>query len=174
VRDVQISFSQLAEDKGLLLTFDYENCIVLGDAGLIGQVLRNLLSNSIQYTSAGQVMVRFWQEDSRLMFSVADTGCGIPMEDLPFVYKEFFRSEHSQGAIRWAWIGVVHLSSRVVDRIGGVISVESSVNQGSTFTIKTNFKSQKQRRVLERDRAQLQVSGGAISRSVFLRLRLAN
>ena len=138
VRDVQISFGQLAEDKGLSLTYEYQNCIVFGDAGLLAQVLRNLLSNSIQYTSAGQVRVRFWQEDRQLVFAVEDTGCGIPHEDLPFVYKEFFRSEHSRSHYDGLGLGLT-IVSRVVDRIGGGISVESFVNKGTTFTIQTNF-----------------------------------
>ncbi len=139
VRDVQISFGQLAEDKGLQLHFEYQNCILLGDAGLMAQVLRNLLSNSIQYTSAGRVMVKFWQEDHTLVFAVEDTGCGIPSEDLPFVYKEFFRSEHSRSHYDGLGLGLT-IVSRVVDRIGGAISVASCVNQGTTFTIHTNFR----------------------------------
>ena len=138
VRDVKISFVQLAEDKNLRLTFEYQNCIILGDAGLIGQILRNLLSNSIQYTHSGQVTVKFWPEHDKLVFSVEDTGCGIPKEDLPFVYKEFFRSEHSRSHYDGLGLGLT-IVSRVVERIGGSISVESFVNQGSIFTIKTNF-----------------------------------
>lgn len=138
VQDVKISFIQLAEDKNLRLTFEYPACTILGDAGLIGQILRNLLSNSIQYTQAGQVSVKFWHLNHRLAFSVEDTGCGIPQEDLPFLYKEFFRSEHSRAQYDGLGLGLT-IVSRVVDRIGGAISVESRVNQGSRFTINTNF-----------------------------------
>ncbi len=137
VLDVQISFGQQAEDKNLVLNFEFENCIVLGDTGLIGQVLRNLLSNSIQYTSEGNVTVRFWQEEQKLVFSVEDTGCGIPSEDLPFLYKEFFRSDHSRSQYDGLGLGLT-IVSRVVARIGGTISIESHVNKGSIFTIKTN------------------------------------
>ena len=164
VQDIQISFGQLAEDKGLLLRFEYQNCMVLGDAGLMGQVLRNLLSNAIQYTSEGQVTVRFWQENRKFIFSVEDTGCGIPAEDLPFVYKEFFRSEHSRSHYDGLGLGLT-IVSRVIDRIGGTISVESFVSKGSIFTIRTNSQVTEEKLAIENHQAKLPIHQGGAQQS---------
>ncbi len=164
VQDIQISFGQLAEDKGLLLRFEYQNCMVLGDAGLMGQVLRNLLSNAIQYTSEGQVTVRFWQENRKFIFSVEDTGCGIPAEDLPFVYKEFFRSEHSRSHYDGLGLGLT-IVSRVIDRIGGTISVESFVSKGSIVTIRTNSQVTEEKLAIENHQAKLPIHQGGAQQS---------
>jgi len=131
-------FQQLAVDKKLDLQFRHDRFVVHGDAALLSQVLINLLSNAIQYTSKGRIIVHFINDGGKLMLTVEDTGCGIPEEDLPFIYKEFFRSQHSRPQHDGLGLGL-SIVSRIVNRIGGTVSVRTEKDKGTVFCVHTNF-----------------------------------
>ncbi len=131
-------FQQLAVDKKLDLQFRHDRFLIHGDAALLSQVLINLLSNAIQYTSNGRIIVHFINDGGQLMLSVEDTGCGIPDEDLPFIYKEFFRSQHSRPHHDGLGLGL-SIVSRIVNRIGGTVTVRTEKDKGTAFCVHTNF-----------------------------------
>ena len=138
VDDISLTFTPLAHEKNLTLDFHNENLQVHGDRSLTDQILRNLLANAIQYTSAGGVTVRFTGVLGRLLISVEDSGCGIPEEDLPFIYKEFFRSQYSRSQHDGLGLGLSIVSS-IVGKIGGQLSVVTEPQVGSIFKVDTQF-----------------------------------
>ena len=138
VDDIALTFTPLAHEKDLSLEFHNENLQIHGDRNLTDQILRNLLANAIQYTSAGGVSVRFTGLLDRLLISVEDSGCGIPEEDLPFIYKEFFRSQYSRSQHDGLGLGLSIVSS-IVGKIGGHLSVVTEPHVGSIFKVDTQF-----------------------------------
>jgi signal transduction histidine kinase/CheY-like chemotaxis protein len=136
--DLIPAFQQLAVEKKLDLRFNHEHFQVYGDANLLSQVLINLLSNAIQYTTRGGITVNFSDEQGKLVLTVADTGCGIPEEDLPFIYKEFFRSQRSRPQHDGLGLGL-SIVSRILHRTGGTVSVQTEKDKGTVFSVHTNF-----------------------------------
>ena len=138
VFDLKDYFSDLCKQKNLSLQFDFEEMSVIGDSHLLEQILRNLLANAIQYTDHGTIVVQFKIENGFLNFSVQDTGHGIPAEDLPVIFKEFFRSEHSRSHHDGLGLGL-SIVNRIVKKIGAECQVDSKLGYGSLFSIKTRF-----------------------------------
>lgn len=136
--DLNHTFQDLCQDKNLELIFNYEDCLVKGDPHLTDQILRNLLSNAIQYADQGKIIVTFKNESEKLTLVVQDSGSGIPPEDLPKIFNEFYRSEHSRSHHDGLGLGL-SIVSRIVNKIGGEYFVNSTVGSGSEFSIKTPF-----------------------------------
>ena len=99
------------------------------------QILLNLMSNAVKFTSpGGMVTVRVRIEDNWLAVSVADTGIGIAAEDRAAIFEEF-RQLHAPGEAKHEGTGLgLSLSRRLVELHGGRITVESVAGKGSTFT----------------------------------------
>lgn len=106
------------------------------DRDLITQALINLLSNALRYTpEGGKVAVEISQDMQDILISVADTGIGIEKEDLSRVFGRFWRSDASRArASGGLGIGLA-LTKQIVDKHDGMISVDSEVGNGTTFTI---------------------------------------
>lgn len=138
VADLKPYFSDLAKDKNLSLAFYFVEMSVKGDPNLIAQIIRNLLANAIQYTDQGSIVVKIGSDEGYLTFSVEDTGQGITAEDLPIIFKEFFRSERVRSHHDGLGLGL-SIVNRIVQNIGGVCKVQSEIGHGSLFTVKTRF-----------------------------------
>jgi signal transduction histidine kinase/CheY-like chemotaxis protein len=139
VGNLRHTFEDLCQQKKLGLIFKGEQLTVKGDPQLTEQLLRNLLSNAVQYTDSGEIVITFGCEAGCLVFSVADSGCGIPPEDLSLVFNEFYRSEHSRSRYDGLGLGL-SIVNRIVKKIDGQCQVQSAVGQGSTFTIHTSYR----------------------------------
>ncbi|PUE54534.1 ATP-binding response regulator [Limnohabitans parvus] len=138
VHSLEDSFNDLCTEKKIKLSFKGATHQVVGDLHLLEQILRNLLANAIQYTDQGHIEVAFHATSGALHFSVEDTGCGIPEEDLPLIFNEFYRSDHSRSQYDGLGLGlaIVH---RIVKKINGQCHVQSEVGKGSVFTVHTRF-----------------------------------
>jgi signal transduction histidine kinase len=101
-------FQPIAHEKNIDLRFSKPQFLIHGDRTLTNQLIRNLLANAIQYTKKGYVEVDLRQESQQLVIAVTDTGVGISEEDLPLIYKEFYRSQAFTKFTRWAWLGAFH------------------------------------------------------------------
>jgi heavy metal sensor kinase len=104
---------------------------------LLGQLVDNLLENACKYSQRGTpITCRLETEKGLVMLTVADQGCGIPAVDLPHVFEPFYRSAQA----RQLGLGGVGLGLAVAQRIasafGGSLSVESTVGQGSRFSLR--------------------------------------
>jgi two-component system sensor histidine kinase BaeS len=105
------------------------------DSHRIRQVLYNLLDNAVAHTGPeGRITVTARQEGDSLYISVADTGEGIPAEDLPLIFERFYRVDKSRTrATGGTGLGLT-IAKRLVEAHGGRIDVRSRPGQGTTFT----------------------------------------
>ena len=127
--------SSLVEQKGLKLLVHMPpnlSC-VYGAPTRLRQVIANLVNNAVNYTSEGEVVVRVIETDNEILVEVADTGCGIPPDDRPKLFEDFFR-----GTNVWpkgTGLGL-SISKRIIQAHGGKIWAESpcaETGKGSKF-----------------------------------------
>jgi len=126
----------LAQQKSLTLKVELpERPLKINGAGRrLQQVLTNLVSNAINYTNEGTVLVRVSDNDNEVRVEVIDSGIGILPEDLPRLFNDFFRG--SNVGIKGTGLGL-SISKRIVEAHGGRIWAESpdpESNKGSRFT----------------------------------------
>lgn len=99
------------------------------------EVVANLVENAIKYTKQGTVSIDVTGDDKEVEISVADTGIGVPAEDLPHLFQKFYRVDNSDTReIGGTGLGL-YLSRRLVETMEGRIWAESQQGQGSTFFI---------------------------------------
>jgi signal transduction histidine kinase len=132
-----------AREKGLQLSWTVEDSVpeqVKGDAGRLRQVLVNLLGNSVKFTEHGQVEATVHLQDDApaavhrfILFSIRDTGEGIPADQLGKIFGKFTQLDSSLTR-RYGGTGLgLTLAREIVEKMGGRIWVESSAGVGSTF-----------------------------------------
>lgn len=106
------------------------------DPKRLRQILINLLSNAVKFTEPqGTVFLRVWREGDRAIFQVSDTGIGIPESEQAQLFQKFQQLDTS---IRRQYGGTglgLALTKQLVELHGGHIQIESTVGQGSTFTV---------------------------------------
>ncbi|MDP2916867.1 MAG: ATP-binding protein [Dehalococcoidia bacterium] len=126
-----------ASSKGLSVSDDLPDSLppVNVDRHRIGQVLRNLLENAVAHTGkGGSITVSAGRQDNQVEVSVADTGEGIPDEDLPKIFERFYRVDKSRArATGGSGLGLT-IAKRLVEAHGGKIEVKSELGKGSTFS----------------------------------------
>lgn len=108
---------------------------ILCDPMLTEQALSNLVSNALKYSDRSQsVSVKAWMQRNIVFLSVQDHGVGIPADELPHIFDQFFRARTAQGV---AGTGIGLSFARQAIRLqGGDIDIKSQEGQGSTFTIR--------------------------------------
>ena len=109
---------------------------VQAEEKLLDDLFSNLISNAIKYTRpGGRVRVSLEREgQDRIVCSVADTGIGIPEQEMPQLFSEFFRAENAKAYVEeGTGLGLV-IVKEILDRLRGSISVKSTQDQGTTFT----------------------------------------
>ena len=125
----------MASSKGLNLSFegpDHE-IFVNGDAQKLRHVIQNLVDNAVKYTDAGSVKVKVEEQGDQVIFSVADSGVGIPQDVMPFLFQEFVRDERVKQSIRGSGLGLF-VAKTFIDAHKGKIWAESEgERKGSTF-----------------------------------------
>jgi signal transduction histidine kinase len=118
----------------LASTVDEHLGLIRGDERKVKQVLLNLLSNALKFTSeGGRIDVRAALRDGRAEVSVADTGVGIAPEDQEAVFEEFRQVGTADRKVEGTGLGLA-LSRKFVELHGGRIRVESELGRGATFT----------------------------------------
>jgi heavy metal sensor kinase len=135
VRQACELFEPTAEDKKVNLSYDVpDRTHLIGDTPMIQRMLSNLLDNAIKYTpSGGTVNIAVSESEAQVVVAVKDTGIGISHTDLPRIFERFYRCDQSRSQ---AGIGLGLSLARAIARAhGGDISVTSTPNQGSTFTV---------------------------------------
>ena len=136
-REVAAALEPLAREKSIAISCRVEGTChdIYADVRLIERVVTNLVTNAIRYTpQGGSITVTVLESTDGASISVADTGIGIPAEALPHIFDDFFRvkqsnAEHSGGT----GLGLA-IVKRMLDLHGAEISVESELNEGTTFS----------------------------------------
>ena len=128
------------EQKELEIENDIEEGVMVDmDAELLTLVWNNLFSNAVKFTEAhGRIALSLKSEGDHAIVSVSDTGCGISPEIGSHIFEKFYQGDTSR-AVQGNGLGLA-LVKRVMDIVGGDISVSSQVGKGSTFTVKIRRK----------------------------------
>ena len=109
--------------------------LVHTDADRIRRVVMNLLSNALKFTAQGNITVVLKSVDGWIELSVADTGLGIPPEDLPHIFDEF-RQVNDKGGKTQEGSGLgLAIAKKSVELLGGTITAASEVGKGTTFAL---------------------------------------
>lgn len=134
------SFHSLAASKDILLSFESQADELWGifDEAKLLQIFSNLLSNAIKYTPiGGQVSCRcVWDiegDTARLQIQVSDTGIGIPEDQLPHIFEQFYQA-HGETEIQGTGIGLA-LTQELINLMEGTIEVMSKEGEGSSFAV---------------------------------------
>ena len=135
-----LNFENTWEKKEIEIDTDIEEDVfVESDAELLMLVWNNLFSNALKFTEpGGTVSLQLKTDDRWAVVQVSDTGCGISPETGKHIFEKFYQGDTSH-ATQGNGLGLA-LVKRVVDIVGGDISVSSEVGKGSVFTVKIRRK----------------------------------
>ena len=137
VAGVCATFTAMAREKSLKLGFAIEPSatgVWRLDGMRLNQVMANLISNAIKFTATGHVSVRVWKSDRGLEFAVLDTGGGIPVDRLGELFGKFNQIDSSTTRPAGGTGLGLAICRELVSLMGGEISVESAVGEGSCFS----------------------------------------
>ncbi|MGZ4170684.1 MAG: response regulator, partial [Solirubrobacteraceae bacterium] len=136
---VQRTFEPVAADKGLSLDIVLDDDVpsaIVTDEQRLQQILRNLLSNAFKFTAEGGVTLRIERASEDVVtFSVIDTGIGIAEDKLAVIFEAF---QQADGTTSRTYGGTglgLSISRELARALGGEIGVQSTVDQGSVFTL---------------------------------------
>ena len=136
-----LSFENVWEKKELEIETDIQETVMVeADSELLSLVWNNLLSNAVKFTDkGGKISLSLKPQGEFAIVQVSDTGCGIPADVGRHNFEKYYQGDASH-ATQGNGLGLA-LVKRVIDIIGGDISVSSQVGKGSTFTVKLRRKS---------------------------------
>jgi two-component system sensor histidine kinase VicK len=142
VSEALIRYGPLAKSERVTLLTEHDEPLPLveADATQLARALGILIENAIQHTpETGRILIRpvpeAWSGGSFLTLQVTDTGTGITRAAQPHIFERFYRNERSiEAGIEGVGLGL-SIAQEIVERHNGYITVESEVDQGSTFTI---------------------------------------
>jgi signal transduction histidine kinase len=145
-----VTFEARIDQKHIDVKVDFirQHCFVEADSDKISQVVRNLIDNAIKFTPEGGALSVLTDERNHLVFvSVADTGCGIKKEDLPYVFERFYKAEkaHTPGQ-PGTGLGL-SIVKRIIDQHNQRIKVVSA-ETGTRFTFSLKPASEPRRRTV--------------------------
>ena len=145
--------SYRAHEKNLELVFitaPYMPRLLVGDPMRLGQVLLNLVGNAIKFTDTGDIIVKISAQhietdQCQLEFSIQDSGIGMTPDQMERIFQAFSQADTSTSRKHGGTgLGLI-ISQRLVNLMGGTISVQSQPGQGSTFTFNVRFKRQSEK-----------------------------
>ncbi|CAN0439347.1 unnamed protein product, partial [Phaeothamnion confervicola] len=132
---LKADFTYLAEEKGLQWHVVPCDLIARSDPKLLGQMLHNLISNAVKYTSKGKLLLGCRRRDGSMRIEVLDTGIGLPMDQARRIFEEFHQLGNSA---RDSALGLglgLSIVKRLGDLLGHSIYVRSIPGYGSAFTV---------------------------------------
>jgi len=135
---VEMYMSQ-ALDKNIQIILNAAHDIppILGNKDHLERMVANLVSNAIRYTlDNGSVNIKILSDNNQVVLSVADTGIGIPEDALPNIFNDFFRAKNAR-KVSSSGTGLgLSIIKTIVERHGGIITVQSTEGEGTVFTVK--------------------------------------
>ncbi|GAA6144944.1 ATP-binding response regulator [Thalassolituus maritimus] len=140
INSLVIEARPVAEEKGLTLETSPHHCAVRSDPVLLGNILRNLISNAIKYTDNGRVEINTGitsdgTDNDTVHIRIRDTGMGIPADQHEKVFQEFVQLNNPERD-RQKGLGLgLSVCRRLTTLLGHELSVESATGQGSEFTL---------------------------------------
>ena len=135
LRECVIQFEPLFEKKDIKLFCEIVDIDLEVDAGHMELIYNNLISNALKFTeSGGRVEITLKLENNYVIFSVKDNGCGIDSQIGNKIFEKFYQGDTSHSS-EGNGLGLA-LVKKVIDIIGGEISVQSEQNKGSLFVVR--------------------------------------
>ena len=137
IKESQLELSMAADSAGVTLKLNTaDGPPILGDRGRLRQVIDNLVNNALKFTPpGGEVTVEAIREEESWIIKVADTGIGIPEEDLERLFGKFFRASNADPK-RTPGTGLgLSITRAIVELHHGEINVSSVQGVGTTFTV---------------------------------------
>jgi len=139
VEEVVASFVLPAQEKSLHVSFDttgyMDTQLVKVDKGRLKQILINLVGNALKYTLRGDVIVKQYTEKGRVYVRVSDTGIGMTEEERRGLFGKFYRIKNDETKdVRGTGLGL-WITAKMIEEMGGTISVESIKGVGSHFIV---------------------------------------
>lgn len=133
--EIVLGFEDLFEQKQLELDCDFdENVFIVSSPSYLEIVWNNLISNAIKFTEAGgKISIGLKNNGDTVTVTVSDTGCGISQETGKHIFEKFYQGDTSHST-EGNGLGLA-LVKRVIDTVGGKISVESELGRGTTFSV---------------------------------------
>ncbi len=128
---------QAATDKRIALKIDADPLIkIRADSAWLRSALYQLILNAINFTlPGGEIRIKAEEEQNQVILRVSDNGIGIPKPDLETIFRPFFQVEgHDTRRVGGLGLGL-SIARRAVTQLGGTISVDSTLNVGTTFTL---------------------------------------
>lgn len=137
--DCAISFEKAWEQKDIEFSADMDDRVIIqADEGMLEIVWHNLFSNALKYTEpGGMVTLTQTSDDDSVTVSVSDTGCGMEEETMKHIFDKFYQGDTSHSH-EGNGLGL-SLVARVIDLVGGSISVKSKMGKGSAFTVRLSL-----------------------------------
>jgi len=133
-------FTEVSKQKGIAFTIDAKDAplVIRTDKMRLEQILKNLISNAIKFTSVGSVTVQIKKHpanDKLITFTVKDTGIGIPREKQPLIFEAFQQADGSTKR-KYGGTGLgLSISRELAKLLKGEITLKSNVNEGSEFSL---------------------------------------
>lgn len=132
--EVILSYEDLVEKKKLELDCDLEDVLITSSPAYLEIVWNNLISNAIKFTDeGGKISISLTSDNGKAIVRISDTGCGISGDVGKRIFEKFYQGDTSH-ASEGNGLGLA-LVKKVIDILGGEISVKSEINKGTTFTI---------------------------------------
>jgi signal transduction histidine kinase len=137
LREVTESLEPLVDSPRVQLVLDTAPALpgLATDRDKLKRLLLNLARSAIKYTDDGSIVVRTEAADARLRIAVSDTGIGIAADELDKVFLEFHRAASAEARRRSGTGLGLAISQRLARALGGAITVESRLGNGTTFTL---------------------------------------
>ncbi len=132
---VAASFAPRFDGSPVTLVVEAEPVLLMGDRSRLEQIATNLVANAHRYTDSGEVRLTVRREDATAVLEVADTGVGIPADDLRYIFTRFWRGDRSRSrSTGGAGIGL-SIVRELVKAHDGRVDVDSTPGEGSTFRV---------------------------------------
>ena len=128
--------SQSTKDLSLIWNYAAELPNIETDGAKLKWILQSIINNAIKFTEKGAVTtsVRYFPNDKKVQFAVADTGIGISPEETPHIFERFYQVDSSQSR-SFEGVGLgLYIVTEFTALLGGKIAVESELEKGSTFS----------------------------------------
>ena len=135
IADVKRRFAVQAQQQGTMLSCSGDDAISLFcDAHWLSEAISNLVKNALDHTKAGDTVTVTWRAFASIVqITVQDSGSGIHPEDLPHIFKRFYRSRFSKDT-QGVGLGLP-LAKAIIEAHSGTIEVDSTLGRGTIFTI---------------------------------------
>jgi two-component system phosphate regulon sensor histidine kinase PhoR len=136
IKDEVMSRKNAMADRKIQMTVDCPELRIQADRARLAAALSNLIDNAILYNRpGGQIRISAEKQNGTLRLSVADTGNGIPSEELQRIFERFYRVDKSRTRESGGTGLGLSIVKHAIESQGGTVSVSSRIGSGSTFTI---------------------------------------